>query len=55
MVMGLGYSDIFTCFGVQNIEFQHFLVFQKSDYFWGMKILWIYKRLDYIGGHFYVL
>ena len=28
--------------GVQNFEFQYFLGFQKTDYFRGMKILWIF-------------
>ena len=29
-------------FGVQNSEFQYFFGFQKNEYFWGMKILWIF-------------
>ena len=33
-------------FGVQNFEPHHFLEFQKNEYFWGMKILWIF-----FGGH----
>ena len=33
-------------FLVQNFEFQYLLGFQKNEYFWGMKILWIF-----FGGH----
>ena len=29
-------------FGVQNSEFQYFLVFRKMNIFGGMKILWIF-------------
>ena len=28
-------------FSVQNFEFQYFWGFHKTEYFWGMKILWI--------------
>ena len=44
---GEWYSDIFILrrlgsFWVQNFEFQIFWGFQKNEYFWGMKILWIF-------------
>ena len=29
-------------FGVQNFDFYYFGGFQKNEYFWGMKILWIF-------------
>ena len=43
-------SDYF--FVVQNSEFQYFF-FQKTKYFWGMKILWKFFLSHNIRGHFY--
>ena len=36
-----------ACFGVHNFEFQYFGGFQKNEYFWGMKILWIFFLLGH--------
>ena len=45
-------SDYFL--GVQNSEFQYFVVFfQKTEYFWGMKILWKMFWSHHNRGHFY--
>ena len=41
---GGGDSDIFICFKI--LIFNNFGGFQKNEYFWGMKILWIF-----LGGH----
>ena len=43
--------------GVQNFEFQYFLGFQKNEYFWGMKTLWMFlgssPNRSIFRGHFY--
>ena len=55
----MGFSDIFihtkaqaNFWGVKHFEFQYFWGIQKSEYFRGMKILWIFSwvitELNYI-------
>ena len=45
---GGGYSNISHIlrlgpfWGVQHLGFKYFCGFQKNEYFWGMKILWIF-------------
>ena len=62
---GRGVTLIFSCicrlgsfFGVQILNFNIFGGFQKNEYFWGMKILWIFfggspQNWTIIRGHFY--
>ena len=67
---GEGYSDIFiqtyarVIFWVQNFESHYLWGFQKNEYSWGVKVLWIFfffgggggviEKLDFFSGHFYV-